>query len=243
MKKITYLITIALVALMLVMPCYADEVVTLPEETTITEAQETATEAQEQQPEQTPNQEAEKPTEDAYTPLDIDSAIDSIKDKITDRATWTMIGTGILTALTIVATVAAKFGSIVQLFGKDKDGKTVHESIDAVKDKVKDALDPIMKEITAELEECKKKLQTSEDNNQKLYAMLTLFMTNCNIGDSAKKEILGIATEIKKYEGTLTEIVEQAQEAIDEAIAEQEQNARPTPTLDQLLEEDYMELG
>ena len=86
-------------------------------------------------------------------------------------------------------------------------------------------------------------LKNYEANEQRLYAILTLFMTNCKISESAKAEILNILADVKKYDGDISEVVAQAQEAIDEAVRDAEENAPPTPTLDKLLEEDYMELG
>lgn len=266
-KKISYLFMVALLALSLIMPCVADEPTTdlateittelvteVLEETPADTTPEETSAVEETTPVVTTEPEVTTPivTENdapAETEPDVplEEEWEMFKAKITDSATWTMIGTGILTAIVVIGTVAKKYGSIiqvfVQMFGKSKDGKTVHESIDGVKDQVKDVLDPEMQKINEKLERTEVALATAEDNNQKLYTMLILFMTNCKIGDSAKSEILTIATGIKKYSGNVDEIVAQAQEVIDANVEDNQRNAPPTPTLDQMLEEDYMELG
>lgn len=246
-KKISYLFMVVLIACSLIMPCVADD----PTTEMVTEI---TTELVTEMLEETPAEEATEPVEDVTTPTETEPVVTEpdvfleeewaiFKEKITDSATWTMIGTGIVTVLGVVAIVYKKYGSViqvfVQMFGKNKDGKTVHESIDGVKDQVKDVLAPVMKEFQEKLERTEAELATANENNQKFYAMLILFITNCKIGDSAKSEILNIATGIKRYSGNVSDVVAQAQETIDNSKPE----TPPTPTLDQMLEADYMDLG
>ena len=77
-----------------------------------------------------------------------------------------------------------------------------------------------------------------------MYALLTLFFTNVKMPESAKAEILEMASGIKKYEGTLEEMLAEAQKSIDTRHEEAVALAEPTPELDKLIEETtYMKLG
>lgn len=267
-KRICYFIMAALLVCSMVMPCYADEVIDVTEavETTVEETvvettvetteethAETATETAEAT--QTPTEGSntpveEKPTEESEKPS-IDFA--ELKAKIADSATWTMLGSAIVTVITVVGVVASKFSGVATLLETLKgvlSGKANKEDVDGALDTVKESLTKEFKEayvknfdsLTAMLKRQEEALLTTQENEQKLYAMLTLFMTNCKISESAKAEILNIATDVKKYEGDVFEVVGQAQEVIDADIAEKEKDAPATPVLDEIIQE-YMELG
>lgn len=250
-KKITYLLMVALIVFSLAMPCYADEVTT-PEDvvtedvvTTIEETPaETPTEGAEGEPEQTPEADAETPTEEAN---DLSAVIAIVKEKIASSATWTMVGTSIVSIITFIGVLSSKFGGLKTVIDTIKDMVTGK----ADKDDVKTALDGAKEELAKEFKtaysdnfaKLTKLAEQQTENEKKLYAMLTLFMTNVKIPDSAKTEILNLAADVKQYSGDVYEIVEQVQEAIEASKAEAEKDAAETPTLDEILEEEYMELG
>lgn len=256
-KKITYLLMVALIAFSLVMPCYADEV-TIPEETTLEETTEAITEAVteptegvEEEVEQTPETEAETPTEEAF---DLSAVLTEVKGKITDSAVWTMVGTSVVSLITFIGILTNKFGwlkNVVEVIKDALGGKADKEDVKNALDGAKEELTKEFKEayaqkfddVTKMLKQQGEALTAAAENEKKLYAMLTLFMTNCKISESAKAEILNLATDVKKYSGDVYEIVEQVQEAIEADIAEAEKDTPPTPTLDEILEEEYMELG
>ena len=250
-KKISYLFMVALIVFSLAIPCYADEETTydgvVAEDvfTTIEETPaETSTEVAEGEAEQTPEEESETPTESAN---DLSAVIAVVKEKIASSATWTMVGTSLLSIITFIGVLSSKFGGLKTVIDAIKDmvkGK-------ADKDDVKTALDGAKEELSKEFktaysDDFKKLTKFAEqqaENEKKLYAMFTLFMTNVKIPDSAKTEILNFAADVKQYSGDVYEIVEQVQEAIDAGIAEAEKDTPETPTLDEILEEEYMELG
>ena len=249
-KKITYLLMVALIVFSLAMPCYADEVTT-PEETTIVETTEAVTETLteptedvQEEVEQTPEVEAETPTEEAN---DLSAVVEMVKEKITSSATWTMVGTSLLSLITFIGVLSSKFGGLKTVIDTIKDMVTGK----ADKDDVKTALDGAKEELTKEFKSAysdnfaklTKMVEQQAENEKKLYAMLTLFMTNVKLSDSAKTEILNFASDIKQYSGDVYEIVQQIQEEIEAKAAEAENDAAETPTLDEILEEEYMELG
>ena len=257
-KKISFLLLCVLVALTLILPCSADEselvtdIVTETVDEIVTDV-ETAPEVDAPAVDNTvDNTVTDTPTEEAVT-----YEWEVFKAKITDTATWTMIGTGLLVVIATIGVVSKKFGVIVDSFkailrllgvkNDDGDGETVAGEIKKVKTDLVSELRTAYKEefgkIRTEMEYYKNELKNRENNEQRLYAILTLFMTNCKIPDSAKAEILNILADVKKYEGDIIEVVSQAQEAIDKEVEEQLKIAEPTPTLDKLLEEEYMELG
>lgn len=264
-KKISYLFIVAMVAFSLIMPCVADETDTemltelttefvtdmLTEEVTAPTEDvpvESVTEPTEDEVEvggvTTPTEEETASTEEFSAPTDdADEAWEELKAKITDSATWTMIGAGLMTVLTVVATVKKTFDKFSILVHGKADNETVKGAIKDLENDLKKTFKDNHKEIAATMKRYEGALHNYEANEQRLYAILTLFMTNCKISESAKAEILNILADVKKYDGDISEVVAQAQEAIDEAIKDAEEKAAPTPTLDQMLEEDYMELG
>jgi hypothetical protein len=184
--------------------------------------------------------------------------ISEIKELISSSSTWVIIGAGIIIILSVCGIVKNKFGVIINafnailgFFGKDKnengDPVTLSEALKDVRDKVvkevKEEIHTEYSEFSKTLKIYREELKNREDNEQRLYAILTLFMTNCKISESAKAEILNILADVKKYDGDISEVVAQAQEAINEAVRDAESKAAPTPTLDEMLEEDYMDLG
>ena len=261
MKKIIIRLFIgALVALTMIMPCVADETTTgvMTELTTelvtemlteeVTEPTEEATEPPtETEAEPTEGETASggvtTPTEEETAPTDADEAWETLKAKITDSALWTMIGAGLMTILTVLATVKKAFDKISILVHGKADNESVQGALKTMEDDLKKIFTDNYKEVSATMKRYEGALQNYEANEQRLYAILTLFMTNCKISESAKAEILNILADVKKYDGDISEVVAQAQEAIDEAVKDAESKAAPTPTLDEMLEEDYMELG
>lgn len=240
-KRISYLFMVVLIACSLIMPCVADEPTTdlVTEITTelVTDVLEETT------PEEvtTPVEEVTTPEEPEVTTEEI-SAVDEwevFKSKITDSATWTMIGTGLVTILTILGTVKSRFDKISSLVHNKADNDTLKGELKGLQDDLKKAYNDNHKEVAAVMKRYEEALRTTAENEQKLYAILTLFMTNCKISETAKAEILNILADVKKYSGDVSEFVAQAQEAIDNA----KPDTPPTPTLDQMLEEDYMDLG
>jgi hypothetical protein len=141
--------------------------------------------------------------------------------------------------LTTLATVKSKFDKISSLVHNKADNDTLKDELKNMEKDLKEAYNANHKEVAATMKRYEEALANTEANEQRLYAILTLFMTNCKISESAKAEILNILADVKKYSGDISEFVAQAQEAIDNAKEE----APETPNLDKLLEEDYMELG
>jgi hypothetical protein len=259
-KKISYLFMVVLIACSLIMPCVADEPTTelvteittevvtemleeTPAETTpvedvVTEPTETPTEGDVASGVVTaPTDEETAPTEENSAPTG--DAWEEFKTKITSSATWTMIGTALATIVTIVATVKTRFDKISSLLHNKADDETVKGELEGLKKDLKKAYNENHKEVSAVLKRYEEALKNKEDNEQRMYAILTLFMTNCKISETAKAEILNILADVKKYSGDVSEFVAKAQEAIDNAKEE----APATPTLDQMLDEDYMDLG
>lgn len=248
-KKIASLFVGALVALVMMMPVAAEETPTEAiEDVTaeiVTETTEEATEAVETAVETEAVTEAVTEAETASTAEDENKndEWETFKSKITNTATWTMIGAALMTILTTVGTVKSNFDKISSLVSKKADGEDMKDALKEVEKDLRAAYNEKYDDIAKILLRYEEALKNTDANEQKLYAILTLFMTNCKISESAKAEILNIIADVKKYEGAVADIVDKAQEAINEAIKEAEENTPPTPALDRLLEEDYMELG
>jgi predicted ribosome quality control (RQC) complex YloA/Tae2 family protein len=246
-KNLTFLLASLLVAISLILPCVADESTT---EVVTEVATEMATEALTEAVDE-PTEEVTVPTEpteevvlpDAMTEEDVEGYWEDFKAKITDSATWTMIGAALMTVLTTVATIKSGLDKFKALVHSKADNETVQASLKEIENELKKDFNANYKKLETTLERYENALKNTDDNEQKMYAILTLFMTNCKISESAKAEILAIIADVKKYNGDISEVVEKAQEAIEKAKKEAEDETPPTPTLDKMLGEDYMELG
>lgn len=243
-KTISFVFICALLALTLVMPCFAEDASDGANSEVVEEVTEdTATEPVTDVVVETPIEETPIEEETNDPAAKENDEWETFKSKITDSATWTMIGAAIVTVLTTVGTVKSKFDSIASLVRNKADNETVSSAIKDMEKELRKSYTDNHKEISSAMKRYEDALKNTEANEQRLYAILTLFMTNCKISESAKTEILNILADVKKYEGSISEFVEQAQEAINKEIAEKEAKAPETPTLDQMLEEDYMDLG
>ena len=164
-KKISCLFIGALVALTLIMPCVADEATTdvVTEITTelvtemlteeVTEPAETPVEDDTSiddvntpiEGENAPTEENTAPTEDASA----DEMLEAIKAKITDSATWTMIGSALVTILTVVATVKKMFDKISVLVHSKADDESVKSALKDMEKDLKETFKDNYKEVSA----------------------------------------------------------------------------------------------
>jgi hypothetical protein len=245
MKTIKLLIMVVCMSLLLTLPVFAAE----DEEsapTTDTPIAETPTEEENE-----PSTEVEAPTEettlpDSMTEEDVAGYWNGFKETISNISVWLM---GIMGVSGVAAVGFITKWAFAKIFDKISENASKTETkIDdklvenraAIEGLVNNKIDTLAAELT-KLEEA---TQTTMENQSKIDALLTLFFTNVKISNSAKAEILAIATGIKKYEGDLAGIVAEAQKAIDQAREDQMTLAEPTPELDKLIEETtYMKLG
>ena len=159
---------------------------------------------------------------------------DDVIEKLTDSTLWINIGSVALACLGIIATVGNKFKSITSLISKKADSNTVIDT-------QKKASDEIREEFKSELQRVKSELTDAKNTGNKLFTILTIFITNAKINPAAKAEIMNYITGIKKFDGTPDEIIENANKAIAEAIVTEEKVE--TPALDKIVKENIMELG
>lgn len=157
-------------------------------------------------------------------------------DKITDSTLWVNIGAVGVACLGIISTVVSKFKNIASLISNKADSNTV---IDTVKTSVNDICDSFKMEINR----IERELAASKNNEEKLVAMLTIFMTNAKINPNAKAEIMSYLTGIKKLDGNIEEIVAAANANIEASKKAEEKSE--TPALDLITAEapTFMELG
>lgn len=235
-KKISYFLACLFVALSLIIPTFADEATTDVVTEVVTDVVAEAVTS--------PTADSsDTAIPDAMTEEDVEGYWDEFKDKITDSATWTMIGAAIVTVLSTIATIKSGLEKFRVLVHSKADAETVQASLKEIENELKTNFNESYAKIESTLERYENALKNTDDNEQKIYAILAVFMTNCKISETAKAEILGILTDVKKYEGTVSEIVAKAQEAIENAKAENAKLAEPTPTLDKMLDEEFSRQG
>lgn len=161
-------------------------------------------------------------------------------DSITSSALWASIGAYVLAGLGIIGFVSKKFGSIAELIRAKADTATLKAAL-------KDGLAEMRERFDEEYEKINDELAMHQEKEKQMWAMLTIFMTHAKIPAAAKAEIMNCITGLKDMSGDLEKIVEEAQEAIKKAEADNAANAAPTPALDAIVGEkeitNYVELG
>ena len=242
MKKIKILIMFVVMSITLTIPAFATEDV-VPDPTENTPVVETVTEGV-NEPSTEVSEEVVLP--DSMTVEDLEGYWNSFKDMLANVSVWltTIFGVSGVAAMGFIAKWAFNkiFDKIAENASKTEtklDDKLV-ESREAIENAVSKKIDTFATELTR----LEKQTQTSLENQDKMYALLTLFFTNVKMPESAKAEILEMASGIKKYEGTLEEMLAEAQKSIDTRHEEAVALAEPTPELDKLVEStNYMKLG
>lgn len=184
---------------------------------------------------------------DSMTTEDAENYWEGFIETFTNSSIWAMIATGLVTLLGSTGIVKSGLKKIVGLVVDKADNATIKAEFKKLEDELKKEYNSQYGDIAERLKGYEESIKTTADNEQTLYAVLGLFMTNCKIPESAKAEILALLTGIKKYSGDIGEIVAKAQAVIDKTKEEKIADAPPTPELDKLLKEEnentYMKLG
>lgn len=92
-------------------------------------------------------------------------------------------------------------------------------------------------ELVPLLNSLQKQLDVKDENDKALWTVLTIFMQNVKIPESARTEILNRMNGIKECKGSIYELVTEAQEAINAMHEEKLALEEATPNLNSLLEE------
>ena len=151
----------------------------------------------------------------------------------TSSAFWTTVG-GVLTALTGgVVFIVKIFNSLKTLIKSKADTKTVVSAIQDGNKQLEEKLYETITTLNDNLQNVKAELEIEKENSKQLSVMLTSYILNTKIGTSAKGEIMKMATGLKAYTGTAIEMIEQLNEAIETAKAEEEKI--DTPALDEVM--------
>lgn len=151
----------------------------------------------------------------------------------TSSAFWTTVG-GVLTALAGgVVFIVKIFNSLKTLIKSKADTKTVVSAIQDGNKQLEEKLYETITTLNNNLQNVKAELEIEKENSKQLSVMLTSYILNTKIGTSAKGEIMKMATGLKAYTGTAVEMIEQLNEAIETAKAEEEKI--DTPALDEVM--------
>lgn len=235
MKKILTLMFAFCLIFALAVPTYAlEEGETLPtvdesnaETPEIAEGEEAPT------VEETPENEAKnEAAEDESSPDDGAQAEDDEHfytgwlDAITNSTFWINLGTTLAGISGIGIVINKNFGNIFTLIKNKADTNEIKKALDAAKSE-------ISAEYQKELCEINKRLENEQDNNKKLMAIMAIFITNAKINPCAKAEITKYLSGIKDFAGSLEEIVDNANKAIEAAEAAEEKIE--TPALDEII--------
>ncbi len=159
----------------------------------------------------------------------------------------------------VIGVVTSALKGVADLINKKADSETVIGELQKANTEVssvintelghvRDELVPLLEGLKKQLDEkdvndnnklddLKKQLKVKDENDKALWAVLTIFMQNVKIADSAKGEILNRMNGIKEFKGNISEIVAEAQEAINATHEEKLALEEETPNLNALLEE------
>lgn len=159
----------------------------------------------------------------------------------------------------IITVVTSALKGVADLINKKADSETVIGELQKANTEVssvintelghvRDELVPLLEGLKKQLDEkdvndnnklddLKKHLEVKDENDKALWTVLTIFMQNVKIPDSAKGEILNRMNGIKEFKGNISELVAEAQEAINATHEEKLALEEETPNLNALLEE------
>ena len=154
------------------------------------------------------------------------SSFDELLEGLTNSTFWTTTGTVLAAVIGMLAMFKKYFGSIITLISGKADSKEINKVL-------KEATEELSKEFCNKLSEMEAKLAEADDDEKKLMAMFTIFVSNANINPNAKAEIMQYLTGIKDISGKVYDVVETANRIIAEADAAV--SKEPTPALDSIL--------
>ena len=162
------------------------------------------------------------------------SYLDSLIDKVTTSSFWVTVASFLTAIVSIIAVLKKHFGNISNLI-------RTKASAEELKTALGDAKTEIAAEYKNSLASIENQIKDEQDNIKKLSVILSIFISNAKINANARAEILQYITEIKDISGTVAEVVEKANKAIEEANAVEEK--QPTPVLDEIVKETQTELS
>lgn len=157
------------------------------------------------------------------------SNFESMLEKVTNSTFWTTTGTVLAAVVGMLAMLKKHFGTISTLIAGKADTKAINEAL-------KKATTEISSELIGRISELEAKLSEADNDEKKLMAMFTIFVSNANINSNAKAEIMKYLTGIKDISGRVVDVVETANKIITEANAAEEK--LPTPALDTIISEE-----
>lgn len=178
--------------------------------------------------------------------------LDSVVETITDGALWANILTSITILISIVLIVKDKFGKTIEivtaalkrvgdLINKKADSETVIGELQKANAEVSTSINEnvgnMRNELVPLLNSLQKQLDVKDENDKALWTVLTIFMQNVKIPESARTEILSRMNGIKECKGSIYDLVTEAQEAINATHEEKLALEEETPYLNSLLEE------
>ena len=161
------------------------------------------------------------------------SYLDSLIDKISTSSFWVTVASFLTAIVSIIAVLKKHFGNISNLI-------RTKASAEELKTALGDAKTEIAAEYKNSLASIENQIKDEQDNIKKLSVILSIFISNAKINANARAEILQYITEIKDISGTVAEVVEKANRAIEEANAVEEK--QPTPVLDEIVKETQLSL-
>lgn len=228
MKKIFVMIAALALAFCLPLAAFAaeGEEVTTPD-TEITTESENEPSAPEATPEETPIEDEEGR---------VSEYIERLTAKLGDSSIWVNLCTIAAALLAAFVYVKNKFGGLHQLLSGKADTAVITKKFD-------DKGDEIVKIFKSSYETILARLEAAETNEKNMWAILTIFMTHAKISPAVKSEIFDRITGIKEMNGSIAEIVEEAEKAIEKAAEANKSLAPETPTLDSIINTEETETG
>lgn len=175
-------------------------------------------------------------TEGSAPTVDVqdESKFDKLLEGLTNSTFWTTMGTVLTAVIGMIALFKKHFGTITTLISGKADTKAINEAL-------KSASAEISAEFSNKLTELETKLSEADDDEKKLMAMFTIFVSNANINPNAKAEIMQYLTGIKDISGKVVDVVDKANKIIADANAAEEK--LPTPALDSITGDEDTEGG
>lgn len=195
-----------------------------------------ATEATET-PEQTIETPSTESTTESATPSTVEEnskeVVDYVIAVVTSSSFWATAASVLGGVVSIVILIVRNFNNTTRLIKGKASATEINNAIASGVTEIGNQFTVTGAALSERMDKLEKNVETENANLKQVIVMLSTFILHSKIGTSAKAEIMKMMQGYKEYSGTVTEIIDQVQEAI--AIAEKEEEKVETPALNEVI--------
>lgn len=159
--------------------------------------------------------------------------VDYVIAVVTSSSFWATAASVLGGVVSIVILIVRNFNNTTRLIKGKASATEINNAIASGVTEIGNQFTVTGAALSERMDKLEKNVETENANLKQVIVMLSTFILHSKIGTSAKAEIMKMMQGYKEYSGTVTEIIDQVQEAI--AIAEKEEEKVETPALNEVI--------